>query len=412
MIGSLYNVPPEFFRGHLDDYLFHNTRDPWAQHPRLTDLTESYVNLLYLRARYYTNEEDFEEAEFETGTWNVTRRLDSDRSRKRLMYGLLDAPGSSIALLRAKISLYVGGEGGDGANTIGIKDVVHSVCCCIWLTFKGIVLVDPTPSVGRTLWGDTEHFGSSPSMNSPCEALEDPLGSSFFDQAIRFQSRLSTDDLETARVFPLLLALPSIRIVVSEWLLITKYMTMTIGKMEWEFEKPFFGEKSSDADSLLSKQSPWFRNIPIYRTSMRHSAEAIFERTTDAGWELASSPSCPATVRALHKDLLKAERQMEELQGRLERLRELCFTFGGSRRAEREARQNQNSTILTLLATIFLPLNFATSFLSMSDNFSFKSNTFWLFWAIGVGLLALVLGWVQRRHLEARFWSIFYDDAS
>lgn len=108
-LGSYYDVDPLFFLSHIGDYLFHNTRDPWAELPSL-DLDarqRSHFCLQYLRGRYFGTEDEFHEAEFESGTFNVLRRLDSDRSRKRLQDGLLDRPGASVVLTRSKTSLWM-----------------------------------------------------------------------------------------------------------------------------------------------------------------------------------------------------------------------------------------------------------------------------------------------------------------
>lgn len=109
MQGGHYNIDPLFFASHIGDYLFHNTRDRWVELPSLDiDARKmSHFCLGYLRARYFETEEDFDEAERQTGKFNVLRRLDSDRSRKRLQGSLLDLKHASVALSRAKTSLWV-----------------------------------------------------------------------------------------------------------------------------------------------------------------------------------------------------------------------------------------------------------------------------------------------------------------
>lgn len=67
----------------------------------------SHMCISYLRARYFETEKDFESAEKHSGMFNVLRRIDSDRSRKRLQNSLLDLDGASVALSRAKTSLWI-----------------------------------------------------------------------------------------------------------------------------------------------------------------------------------------------------------------------------------------------------------------------------------------------------------------
>ena len=109
LLGSTYDIDPLFFLSHIGDYLFHNTRDRWVELPDLdVDARQrSHFNVQYLRARYFKTPEDFDEAERESGSFNVLRRLDSDRSRKRLQNSLLDVNGASVTLSRSKTSLWL-----------------------------------------------------------------------------------------------------------------------------------------------------------------------------------------------------------------------------------------------------------------------------------------------------------------
>lgn len=108
-LGEHYDIDPLFFVSHIGDYLFHNTRDRWVELPDLDvdARRKSHFHLQYLRPRYFKTETEFNEAEKQSGLFNVLRRLDSDRSRKRLQQGLLDLEGASVTLARAKTSLWV-----------------------------------------------------------------------------------------------------------------------------------------------------------------------------------------------------------------------------------------------------------------------------------------------------------------
>lgn len=107
--GAYYDIDPLFFLSHIDDYLFHHTRDRWAKLPNLDVEARNmtHFNLQYLRARYFETEGDFTAAEKESGLFNVLRRLDSDRSRKQLQGSLLDQKAASVTLTRAKTSLWI-----------------------------------------------------------------------------------------------------------------------------------------------------------------------------------------------------------------------------------------------------------------------------------------------------------------
>lgn len=218
-----------------------------------------------------------------------------------------------------------------------------------------------------------------------------PARLSLFDRIVRAQCNMSTRDLEVALKCPKFIALPSLRHVMAEWLLCIQYMATQLGKLEWEFEKPRWGEQSSDLDALLKKASPWKRHIGHYQEMLHGIAETLFE--DEEHDNLDSHPS----IRGLQADIKKAERRIENVHQRIERLQDTATSFisiEDSRRTTRQIQQNQGTARLTLLATIFLPLNFATSFLSMSSDFSVHNDTFRLFFIVGAAVLGVILAWM------------------
>lgn len=134
LLGARYDVDPLFFLSHISDYLFHNTRDPWVELPDLDSVARQrpHFNLSYLRARYFERPESFDKAEVESGTFNVLRRLDSDRSRKRLQNSLLDVNGASVTLTRSKTSLWVRPTTSGDDTVLGMLTV--SLDIGAWLT--------------------------------------------------------------------------------------------------------------------------------------------------------------------------------------------------------------------------------------------------------------------------------------
>lgn len=48
--GARSDVDPLFFRGHISDYMWHNTRDPWVELPDLdiTSRKRSYLHVRYV----------------------------------------------------------------------------------------------------------------------------------------------------------------------------------------------------------------------------------------------------------------------------------------------------------------------------------------------------------------------------
>jgi hypothetical protein len=59
VFGSRYDVDPLFWRGHISDYLWFNTRDPWVELDDLPHVTRSrnFFNFRYIHPRYFRNRE-------------------------------------------------------------------------------------------------------------------------------------------------------------------------------------------------------------------------------------------------------------------------------------------------------------------------------------------------------------------
>lgn len=103
--GSAFDVDPFFWKAHIDDYLWSTVASESADIKSLDLVTRkrSYLNLQYLRPRYYGSTTSFENATRQAGNFNVLRQLDSDRSRASIQ----DGNGAAAALMRAKASLWI-----------------------------------------------------------------------------------------------------------------------------------------------------------------------------------------------------------------------------------------------------------------------------------------------------------------
>lgn len=63
--GSTFDIDPEFFAGHINDYLWFNTADPWAELPSLPHLQTSGVrkgwwNFRYMRPRFFRSQNELQ----------------------------------------------------------------------------------------------------------------------------------------------------------------------------------------------------------------------------------------------------------------------------------------------------------------------------------------------------------------
>lgn len=104
-LGAAFDIEPYFFRSHIGDYVWLNTRDPQAEIPDLEAFSNSsnYFSVQYVQPRYFETQESLKKAKAETESFNVLRRVDHDGRFKTWS----DMPGSDVGLVRSKASLWV-----------------------------------------------------------------------------------------------------------------------------------------------------------------------------------------------------------------------------------------------------------------------------------------------------------------
>ena len=103
--GARFDVDPLFFRGHISDYMWYNTRDPWVELPDLDIMCRkrSYLHVRYIQTRYFRTQDSLRRAKWESGGFNVLRRVDGDGN---WVTGL-DIPNSDVGLIRSKTSFWI-----------------------------------------------------------------------------------------------------------------------------------------------------------------------------------------------------------------------------------------------------------------------------------------------------------------
>jgi len=201
---------------------------------------------------------------------------------------------------------------------------------------------------------------------------------------------------------PRYIASPLIRIVLAEWRTVLKYMSTMLNKIEWEFTNPHWGEKPSDVDSSLQKLAPWRRNVPAYQAMISEVIDRLFPPSMRSQarfyLEKSEAPQGADGIFSLFHDFRLVQRQLDNSQKRIERIQTTAtnaINIEESRRAVEQNRiavqQNRSLARLTFLATVFIPLSFTSSFLSMSPDFSSATDTIWMFFAIGVPLTLIAL---------------------
>lgn len=107
-------IEPEVFRAHIVDYTWYNVRDRWRDPPLLgiPSKRENWAQLRYVTARYFDADGDnceknskFERATKDEQNFNISRRLDQDRSNKS--FWDKDKSKAIVGLTRSKATFWL-----------------------------------------------------------------------------------------------------------------------------------------------------------------------------------------------------------------------------------------------------------------------------------------------------------------
>ncbi|KAH8633977.1 hypothetical protein IG631_12613 [Alternaria alternata] len=131
LLGARFDIDPLFFREQIDDYVWQNTRDPWASPPSLISSMKHrpWFRMRNMRLRYFKTEKEFEDSRLEANAWNVLRRPDNDENH----WHYQDRDGAVVSIMRTRTTMWIGKDKQCGNGTVGI------------------VLLDPTVSQGQPL---------------------------------------------------------------------------------------------------------------------------------------------------------------------------------------------------------------------------------------------------------------------
>lgn len=104
-LGMAFDIEPGFFRSHIGQYVWLNTRDPQAEIPDLEafSVNLNYFSIQYASPRYFENQSQLDKAKKQTESFNVSRSIDHDGAFRDWS----DKKGSDVGLVRNKVSLWV-----------------------------------------------------------------------------------------------------------------------------------------------------------------------------------------------------------------------------------------------------------------------------------------------------------------
>jgi len=117
ILGARFDVEPAFFREHIVDYAWYNTRDPWVDPPNLDAAAtrQRWFQLRFPRARYFKTTESFKNGRAEAESFNVLRRPDDDQNNKAWW----DEDGAIVGITRTRASFWLRHGEGQEKEAVG-----------------------------------------------------------------------------------------------------------------------------------------------------------------------------------------------------------------------------------------------------------------------------------------------------
>ncbi|KAH7356162.1 cora-like Mg2+ transporter protein-domain-containing protein [Pyrenochaeta sp. MPI-SDFR-AT-0127] len=401
ILGARFDIDPLFFREQIDDYVWHNTRDPWAIPPSLmSDMKRrQWFRMRNMRLRYYLNKEEFEASRLEANTWNVLRRPDNDENH----WNYQDRAGAIVSIMRTRTTVWVGKDKKCGNGTVGI------------------VLLDPTQSRGQPLWYDRTNWLPTPTMEM--KAIPNIRTSvSWYEDIVQMTKAFPWFEMaEGHEINAQVLVKPTVFTICAEWLIVCDYVKARLSQIEWELEMPrLFRSKGDAIDTSLKRLHTWRRQIPVFREMVLETldqalpAAARLTATSTRSDVAPNSPSSAASVRLILSDTSAVDLDnikgfedivpdfrrilaaINELQERVDRLSGIVMSEISIEDSRRGLEENHNVARITWLATMFIPLTFVSGLYSMNDSIAELKATYgWYFLtAVPFTLIVMAIGWV------------------
>lgn len=262
-------------------------------------------------------------------------------------------------------------------------------------------------------------------------------------------------------------------IICNEWLTVVDYIKTRLNQVDWEIAFPSqFLTKDEQIEKALGKLHYWRRVVPVYRAMLADTFLRVFREAKHpdrmhpeqhaammtivpevnghrqgpemhARFDMSAAPpplsqlyetgratSTPATTArhsnvldsVLDLDCIKAYRHdytlvlnyMEEYQTRIDRLTGVVTAVISIQDSRRGYKDNKNLQWLTWLATLFIPLSFVATMLSMTTDPLYQLQDAAIMWAevsIPSGLLimsfVLLISIAQCRRAIRAFFAGF-----
>ncbi|KAL8919799.1 MAG: hypothetical protein Q9172_004804 [Xanthocarpia lactea] len=348
-LGSNLDVDPMVFRGHISDYTWYNTRDPWIELPDidLVSRNRSFFHVRYAHTRYFRSRRSYGLARLEAGGFNVLRRV----NREGNWAPGADIPDSDVGMVRSSMSFWVQPRKAKKTDPA-----------------TGILLVDPSITEGFPLWGDYNDFAPCPSIAH--DLPQRPPRGSTFDNIMYWLQYMSVPDIESIARDPRML------------------FQQPLSVLEWEVEDPNLRNRQVDLSATVDKLHSWRRRLPIYKTIVSEVLSKVIRRDQ---FVHATANS----LLLLEKDFEIILEDLNNFHDRAERIMSVVTAVMAIEESKKALEHDRSLARLTYLAVIFVPLSFVSSFFAMSDDITKLTQTFWIYFAVAIPMTLLSLAVVR-----------------
>jgi len=105
LFGSTFDIEPHFFREHIFDQAWYNTRDKPAYPPRFKKLVreQRWFQVRYSTSRYFESSSEFKKATEQAEGFNVSRRPDDDTNNRAIW----DDKDAMVSITRTRTSFWL-----------------------------------------------------------------------------------------------------------------------------------------------------------------------------------------------------------------------------------------------------------------------------------------------------------------
>jgi hypothetical protein len=395
-LGTAFDIEPGFFRTHIGDYVWLNTRDPQAEIPDLesSSIKSNHFSAQYVSPRYFENQDQLKAAKAQVESFNVSRRIDHDGRFKEWS----DMPGSDVGLVRNKVSLWVRPNKGLDHGWLG-RNFLNFVQINIDQA-PGILLVDPTIDHGFPIWSGYGNFHPPPSLGTPFEEISFPIYGNSVQEFIYWTLNRANTPPNTPPSTPNLLPIAWFTMISAQWILMCEYINARLGQIEWEIELGLSHLYAQDFDHTLKTLLIWRRRMPIYHSFVEQTISRISARY--APKDASSTSDDWRNVVVDFKDIL---RRLEILHCRADKIMTVSMAVTAREESKKATHESHTITKISYLAFVFVPLNFWAAFFSMSETFAVR--TYWIYGAIAVPITVCVLGLLVFASSMRNWWRAF-----